>query len=39
MTTDDGRLKPGWMRVAFGDMATCVNERIEDAWRTRLRGT
>ena len=25
-----GRLKPGWTRVAFGDMATCVNERIDD---------
>ena len=30
MTTDDGSLKPGWTRVAFGDMATCVNERIDD---------
>ena len=25
-----GRLKPGWTRVAFGDVATCVNERIDD---------
>ena len=25
-----GRLKSGWTRVAFGDMATCVNERIDD---------
>lgn len=25
-----GRLKPGWTRVAFGDMATCINERIDD---------
>ena len=25
-----GRLKPGWTRVAFGDMATCVNDRIDN---------
>ena len=25
-----GGLKPGWTRVAFGEMATCVNERIDD---------
>ena len=25
-----GRLKPGWTRVAFGDVATCVNDRIDD---------
>ena len=23
-----GRLKPGWTRVAFGDVAVCVNDRI-----------
>ena len=25
-----GTLKPGWTRVAFGEMATCVNERIDN---------
>ena len=24
------KLKPGWTRVAFGEMATCVNERIDN---------
>ena len=30
MNSGDASLKPGWTRVAFGDMATCVNERIDD---------
>ena len=30
MNTGDGSLKPGWTRVAFGEMATCVNERIDN---------
>ena len=25
-----GRLKPGWTRLAFGDVATCVNDRIDN---------
>ena len=25
-----GRLKPGWTRVAFGDVAVCVNDRIDN---------
>ena len=25
-----GRLKPGWTRVAFGDIAICVNDRIDN---------
>ena len=25
-----GKLKPGWTRVAFGEMATCVNDRIDN---------
>lgn len=25
-----GRLKPGWTRVAFGDVAFCVNDRIDN---------
>ena len=24
------RLKPGWTRVAFGEMATCVNDRVDN---------
>ncbi len=24
------RLKPGWTRVAFGDLATCVNDRVDN---------
>ena len=30
MSTGDRSLKPGWSRVAFGEMATCVNERIDN---------
>ena len=30
MNRGDESLKPGWTRVAFGDVATCVNERIDD---------
>ena len=26
----NGRLKPGWTRLAFGDVATCVNDRIDN---------
>ena len=26
---DSGTLKPGWTRVAFGEMAACVNDRID----------
>ncbi len=26
----NGRLKPGWTRVAFGDVAVCVNDRIDN---------
>ena len=25
-----GGLKPGWTRVAFGDVAVCVNDRIDN---------
>lgn len=25
-----GRLQPGWTRVAFGDVAFCVNDRIDN---------
>ena len=25
-----GRLKPGWTRVAFGDIAICINDRVDD---------
>lgn len=27
---NDRSLKPGWTRVAFGEMAVCVNERIDN---------
>ena len=26
----NGKVKPGWTRVAFGEMAVCVNDRIDD---------
>ena len=30
MSTGERILKSGWTRVAFGEMATCVNERIDN---------
>ncbi len=27
---NSGKLEPGWTRVAFGEMAACVNDRIEN---------
>ena len=30
MSTGEKSLKSGWTRVAFGEMATCVNERIDN---------
>ena len=23
-------LKPGWQRVKFGELANCINDRVED---------
>lgn len=34
-SASDG-LKPGWTRVAFGDLATCVNDRVDNPVEARV---